>query len=94
MTDQPQVSVWHVVEAVAVVLVLGMFLFQAQSILNPVLLFALLWAVMIPFRGRPGHSALLSIAGVLTLIWLLASTRCRVFSSLAGRNKRVPFLVC
>ena len=74
MTDRPEVTLWQIVQAIAVVLVLGFFLFQAQSVLNPVLLLGLLWAVMIPFQGKPGHTALLMTAGVLTLIWLLAAT--------------------
>lgn len=74
MTDHPQSTLWQVVEAIAVVLVLGFFLFQTQSILNPVLLLVLLWAVMTPFRGKPGHTALLSIVGALTVLWLLAET--------------------
>lgn len=74
MTDGSQASLWRIVQAVAVLLVLGFFLYQAQALLNPVILFLLLWAVMIPFRGRPGHSMLLGIAGILTLLWLLAAT--------------------
>jgi len=74
MADRSEVTLWQIVEAIAVVLVLGFFMFQIQDVLNPVLLLGLLWAVMIPFRGKPGHAALLSIAGALTLIWLLAST--------------------
>jgi predicted PurR-regulated permease PerM len=74
MTDRAEVTLWQIVEAAAVVLVLGLFLFQAQAVLNPLLLFLLLWAVLIPFRGKPGHTPLLSVAGALTLIWLLAAT--------------------
>lgn len=74
MADRSEVTLWQIVEAIAVVLVLGFFMFQIQDVLNPVLLLGLLWAVMIPFRGKPGHAALLSIASALTLIWLLAST--------------------
>lgn len=69
-----EVGLWRIVEAIAVVLVLGMFLFEANEVLNPVVLFALLWAVMIPFRDRPGHTPLLTIAGLVTVTWLLAST--------------------
>jgi predicted PurR-regulated permease PerM len=62
------------VEVAAVVLVLGFFLYSTRAILNPVLLLALLWAVLIPYRGRDGHGALLGTAGALTLVWLLSTT--------------------
>ena len=65
---------WRGVEAVAALLVLGFFLYALRGILNPLVLFILLWIVMIPFRGRPGHSALLATAGALTLTWLLSTT--------------------
>ena len=74
MTDRSDVKLWQIIQAIAVVLVLGFFLLQTQSVLNPVLLLVLLWAVMFPFRGKPGHTTLLITAGVLTLIWLLAAT--------------------
>jgi predicted PurR-regulated permease PerM len=74
MTDRPEFAPWRIVEVVVVVLVLGMFLVQARAVLNPVLLFFLLWAVLLPFRGKPGHMALLTITGALTLVWLLAAT--------------------
>jgi predicted PurR-regulated permease PerM len=74
MTDRADVAFWRIVEVVAVVLVLGMFLVQARAVLNPVLLFFLLWAVLLPFRGKPGHMALVTITGALTLVWLLAAT--------------------
>jgi predicted PurR-regulated permease PerM len=74
MTDRTDVALWRIVEVVVVVLVLSMFLVQARAVLNPVLLFLLLWAVLLPFRGKPGHMALLTITGALTLVWLLAAT--------------------
>lgn len=70
-TDHP---IWRGLEAAAVLVVLGFFLYALRGVLNPALLFALLWAVLLPFRGRTGHAALLAIAGGLTLIWLLATT--------------------
>lgn len=73
MMESDQASLWHVVKATAVILVLGFFLYTSREILNPVVLFALLWAVLLPFRGREGYAALLSIAGFATLTWLLSS---------------------
>lgn len=69
-----ELSVWRVVQGAAVLLVLGFFLFALRDVLNPLLLLALLWAVLVPFRGRPGHSVLLATAVVLTLIWLFSTT--------------------
>ena len=65
---------WRWVETAAVVLVFGFFLFATRAILNPVLLFFLLWAVLIPYRRREGHGALLGVAALVTLVWLLSTT--------------------
>ncbi len=73
MSEKSQVSVWRLVQATGVVVVLGFFLFETLTILNPAFLFLLLWAVLLPFRGREGHTLLLSIAALLTLIWVLSS---------------------
>jgi predicted PurR-regulated permease PerM len=72
--QQTQLTVWRVVEGAAVLLVLGFFLVAMSDILNPVMLLALLWAVLLPFRGKEGHTELVSLAGLLTLIWLLSTT--------------------
>lgn len=74
MSDDVRLTVWRGVEAAAVLLVLGFFLYASRGILNPILLLVLLWAVMSPFRGKPGHTALLTTAGTLALIWLLSTT--------------------
>ncbi|MGY8776590.1 MAG: AI-2E family transporter, partial [Longimicrobiales bacterium] len=73
MTERGEFSVWRVVQATGVVVVMGFFLLETLTILNPFLLFVLLWAVLLPFRGRPGHMALLGIAAVLTLFWVLSN---------------------
>ena len=74
MSDKTELTVWHGVEAAAVLLVLGFFLYATRTILNPLLLLFLLWAVLLPFRGKEGHTALLATASVLTMIWLLSTT--------------------
>ena len=74
MSDDTQLTVWRALEAAAVLLVLGFFLYATRTILNPLLLLFLLWAVLIPFRGREGHTALLVTASVLTIMWLLSTT--------------------
>jgi predicted PurR-regulated permease PerM len=71
MSEPTKLAVWRVVEAAAALLVLGFFLFSLRGVLNPFLLFFLVWAVLVPFRGKPGHSELMVTATVLTLIWLL-----------------------
>jgi predicted PurR-regulated permease PerM len=72
--SQPRELTWRGVEAAAVILILGFFLYATRDILNPPLLFALLWAVLLPFRRSEGYTALIGTAGVVTLIWLLSST--------------------
>jgi predicted PurR-regulated permease PerM len=67
-------TLWRGVEAAAVLLVLAFFLYATRTILNPVFLFVLLWAVLLPFRGSEGYAALVSVAGLVTLVWVLAST--------------------
>ncbi|MEQ1855174.1 MAG: AI-2E family transporter [Longimicrobiales bacterium] len=74
MTDPSRTDVWRGIEAAAVVLVLAFFLYATRDILNPVLLFALLWAVLLPFRGSEGYGALVGVSGIVTLVWALAST--------------------
>lgn len=74
MSGRPHSTVWQAMEAAAVLLVLGFFLFSLNGILNPFLLFIVLWAVLLPFRGLPGHRQLLITAGVLTLFWILSTT--------------------
>ena len=74
MTERGQFSVWSFVQVTAVVGVLGVFLLQTLTLLNPVMLFILLWAVTLPFRGRPGYLPLVSGAAVLTALWVLGNT--------------------
>lgn len=74
MTESTHLTVWRVVQAAAVLLVLGFFLFALQPVLNPILLFFVLWALLTPFSGKPGHTPLVVITGLLTIIWALATT--------------------
>ena len=66
-------SVWRVLQAVAALLVLGLFLVSVQGLLNPFVLFWVLVVVLLPFRGVPGHGQLVLVAAILTLYWLLAT---------------------
>jgi predicted PurR-regulated permease PerM len=74
MSDQSRTTLWRGIEAAAVVLVLAFFLYATRDILNPVLLFALLWAVLLPFRGSEGYGALVGASGAVTFAWALSST--------------------
>lgn len=75
MNEAPEASrAWIAAQAAAVLLVLGFFLYASRDILNPLLLFVVLWAVLMPFRGRDGHAWLLGVAGSITLVWLLSTT--------------------
>jgi len=69
-----QLNPWSAVQAAAAILVLGVFLFATREVLNPVFLFLLLWALLLPFRGREGYSTLVTVAGLVTLTWLLSTT--------------------
>lgn len=71
---KPEAVQWRPVHAVVVLLVVGGFLFSLRAILNPLVLFLLLFFLMAPYRGTRFHLLLLSAAGTLTLIWLLEST--------------------
>lgn len=72
--ERNETSAWRTVEAAAVLLVLAFFLYALRGVLSPVVLFLFLWVALLPFRGRPGHGALLAASGTLTLFWLLSTT--------------------
>ena len=65
---------WEAVLAVGALLVLGFFLFSLRGVLNPFVLYLLLVAVLIPFRGMRGHVLVVSLASLLTLFWVLDTT--------------------
>lgn len=65
---------WRAVYAVAVVMVLGAFLYSLREILHPVLLFGLLAVLLWPFSPTRSHSLVVGVAGALTGIWLLQTT--------------------
>ncbi|MCH7992378.1 MAG: AI-2E family transporter [Gemmatimonadetes bacterium] len=74
MTEGAQITMWKIVQATAVIVVLAFFLLETLSILNPAFLFLILWAVLIPFRGKEGHAALVTISAILTGLWMLSET--------------------
>ncbi len=69
-----QLQVWRVLEAIVVLLVFGLLLFSVQELLNPFILFLMLLVVLLPFRQVPGYVLLVSVAAILTIYWLLATT--------------------
>ncbi len=74
--DQPRESTWRALQAASVFLVLGFFLLSLwdQGILSPFLLFWILVAVLLPFRGIRGQVLLIAVAAALTGFWLLQTT--------------------
>jgi predicted PurR-regulated permease PerM len=74
MIEQSRLTVWRGVEAAAVVLVLAFFLYAMLESLNPLLLFLLLWAVLLPFRRSEGYGRFVTWAAVVTVVWLLSTT--------------------
>ncbi len=73
MTRSAQ-PVWRAAQAIAALLVLGLFLFSVRDLLNPFLLFWILVVVLLPFRDVQGRGLLIVVAAILTLYWLLAAT--------------------
>ncbi len=77
--EQGREAAWRFFQAGSVLLVLGLFLFslggfEFGGILSPFLLFWVFVVVLLPFRGTPGHTAVLALAVVLTLFWILQTT--------------------
>ena len=65
---------WRTLQVVAALVVLALFLFTLRDLLNPFLLFWVLLALLVPFRDRPGHTLLVSVTAILTLLWIMDTT--------------------
>ena len=65
---------WPIVQGVGIALVLALFLWASREILNPLFLFVVLVVALHPFRGRPGYSLLVALAGTITAVWVLSTT--------------------
>ncbi len=63
---------WRPVHGVAVLLVLGLFLWELGDVLSPLVLFLALLALLTPYSGTPFHRLLVVTMGVLVAIWMLA----------------------
>jgi predicted PurR-regulated permease PerM len=53
------------------VLLVALLLYTVRDVLSPLVVFALLWAVLWPERGNPHVARLLAVASVLMTVWLL-----------------------
>ena len=69
-----RLQIWRVVQAIVALFVFGLLVFGVQELLNPFVLFLILLIVLIPFRRAPGYVLLVSVAAILTMYWLLATT--------------------
>ncbi|HEU0302170.1 MAG TPA: AI-2E family transporter [Longimicrobium sp.] len=75
MTESPSDPFnWRAWHAVAVLGVLGAFLFSVRSVLNPFILFLLLVFLIQPYSGTRHHLLLVSASALLTFIWVLDTT--------------------
>ena len=62
---------WRLIHGAAVLLVLALLLFQLRPVLSPLVLFAALVVLMIPYSGSQFHRLLLLTATVLVGLWML-----------------------
>lgn len=69
-----RLQIWRVLQAIVALFVFGLLVFGVQELLNPFVLFLILLIVLIPFRRAPGYVLLVSVAAILTIYWLLATT--------------------
>ena len=77
--EQSLLTAWRAVQAVSVLLVFSAFLVSlgwdgAGFFLSSFVLFWVLVALLIPFKGLPGRSSLIGVAAVLALLRLLDTT--------------------
>ena len=69
-----RLQIWRVLQAIVALFMFGLLVFGVQELLNPFVLFLILLIVLIPFRRAPGYVLLVSVAAILTMYWLLATT--------------------
>ena len=65
---------WRAWHAIAVLGVMGAFLFSVRSVLNPFILFLLLVFLIQPYSGTRHHVLLVTASALLTFIWVLDTT--------------------
>jgi predicted PurR-regulated permease PerM len=74
VVTEGRLQIWGALQAIVALFVFGLLLFGVQELLNPFVLFLILLIVLIPFRRVPGYVLLVSVAAILTMYWLLATT--------------------
>ncbi len=62
---------WRFVQGAVLVLAAGFFLFGLRDLLNPFLLYWVVVALLVPFRGIRGHALVVTVATVLAGLWVL-----------------------
>lgn len=62
---------WRMAQAAVLVLVAGFFLYSLHDLLNPFLLYWVVIALLVPFRGVRGHALLVTVATLLASVWVL-----------------------
>ena len=65
---------WRIIYGVAVLAVLGFFLFAVRSVLSPLVLFIALVLLLAPLAGGRIHRMLVLVTSLLLLLWLLTTT--------------------
>ncbi len=63
---------WRLIHGAAVLLVLGLLLVELRGVLSPLVLFAALVVLMIPYSGSQFHRLLILIGTVLVTLWMLS----------------------
>ena len=62
---------WRFAQAAVLVLVAGFFLHSLGDLLNPFLLYCVVIALLVPFRGVRGHALMVAVATLLVGVWVL-----------------------
>ncbi len=62
---------WRFAQGAVLVLVAGFFLYTLRDLLNPFLLYWVVIALLVPFRGVRGHALVVMVATLLAGVWVL-----------------------
>lgn len=62
---------WRFAQGAVLVLVAGFFLYSLRELLNPFLLYWVVIALLVPFRGVRGHALVVTVATLLAGVWVL-----------------------
>jgi len=74
MMRLPGQDEWRLVYGAAVLLVVGLFLYQVQAVLSPIVLFLLFLLLAVPYAGTRLHRLAVVGMSVLAALWLLRTT--------------------